>query len=170
MQIWNANILVVILDCFCYFSPLAHGPTAGFAETEKSIFLSAMTFIWSLSPEKAAQEACTVWREFCISTSPAPRSWSEIHARRGHGQSTLCSMTGAHEKGRTKLIPGQGFLSARSLWWHRQRFKPTECIMSCQVLILFPHTVQHWKHSGGFDNWKHSGKVFNNCCLFCKGC
>lgn len=149
MQIQNANILAVILDCFCYFFSVSLGPNCRFYRNREINFLSAMTSIWSLNPEKAVQEAYVVWREFCMSTSPAPRSWFEIHARRGHGQSTLCSVTGAHEKGRTNLsLPGQGIVSARSLWGHRRRFKPTGCIMSCQVLILFPHTVQHWKHSG----------------------
>lgn len=124
-----------------------------------------MTFIWSLILEKAVQEAYTVWREFCISTSPAPRSWSEIHARRGHGQNVLCSMTGAYEKGRTNLsLPGQGTVNARSLWGHRQRFKQTECIMSCH-LILCPHTLQHWKHSGRVFN----GRVQIIAACFIKG-
>lgn len=44
MQTQNANILVVILNTvFVIFSLSAHGPIAGFADTEKSIFLSAMT-------------------------------------------------------------------------------------------------------------------------------
>lgn len=151
---------LLFYNAFIIFSLLAHGPTAGFAETEKSIFLSAMRFIWSLNPEKAAQEAYIVWREFCISTGPAPRSWCAIHARRGHGQSMLCCMTGAYEKGRTNLsIPGPGFVSARSLWGHTWRFKTTECIMSCQALILFPHTVQHWKHSGRVWQLVFSGGV-----------
>lgn len=134
-----------------------------------------MTFIWSPNPEKAVQEAYIVWREFCISTGPAPRSWSEIHASRGHGQSTFCSMIGAHEKGRTSLsILGPGTMRARSLWGHRWRFKPTECIVSCQVLILFPHTVQHWKHSGSIWQletfWKNvQWQSSDNCCLFYKG-
>lgn len=151
---------LLFYNAFIIFSLLAHGPTAGFAEREKSIFLSAMRFIWSLNPEKAAQEAYIVWREFCISTGPAPRSWCAIHARRGHGQSMLCCMTGAYEKGRTNLsIPGPGIVSARSLWGHTWRFKTTECIMSCQALILFPHTVQHWKHSGRVWQLVFSGGV-----------
>lgn len=45
MQIQNANILVVILNmAFVIFSLSAHGPIAGFADTEKSSFLSAMTY------------------------------------------------------------------------------------------------------------------------------
>lgn len=119
-----------------------------------------MTLLWSLNPEKAVQEAYIVWREFCISTSPAPRSRSEIHAKRGHGQSTLGSTKEAYEKGRTSLsTPGPGIVSARSLWGHRWRFKPTECIMWCQVFISFPHTVQQWKHSGRVWQLVFSGGV-----------
>lgn len=158
------------------FFLLAHGPVADFAETEKSIFLSAMIFIWSLNPKKAVQEAYFVWGEFCISTSPAPRCLYELHERRGHGQSMLCSMTGAHEMGRRNLsLPRQGIGSARSFWGHRWRFKPTECIMSCQVLIPFPHTLQHWKHSGRVWQLETFWKSVqwwssDNCCLFYKGC
>lgn len=145
MQIQNANILVVILNtAFVIFSLSAHGPIAGFADTEKSSFLSAMTYKWSLNPGKAVQETYVVWKEFCISTdlpeqhctSPAPNPWPAIHARRGDGQSMLCSRLGTYKKGRTNLsIPGPGFVSAKSLRGHRGRFKATDCIISCQVLI-----------------------------------
>lgn len=157
---------LLFYTAFIIFSLLARGPIAGFAETEKSIFLSAMTFIWSLNPEKAVQEAYIVWREFCISTGPAPRSWCAIHARRGHGQVMLGSMTGAYE---TNLsIPGPGIVSARSLWGHTWRFKPTECIMSRQVLnTVSTHSATletFWKGLTIDAQWWSS----DNCSLFYK--
>ena len=134
-----------------FFSLSAHGPIAGFADTEKSIFLSAMVYKGSPNPGKAVQEKYIVWREFCISTdlpeqqctSHAPSPRPAIHPRRGHRPEH------ALLQGRTSLsIPGPGLASARNLRGHSGRFKATGCIIPCQVLVWFPHTVQHWKHSG----------------------
>lgn len=58
MQIQNANILVVLSNTsfVIFFSLSGHGPIAGFADTEESIFLSAMAYKGPLNPGKAVQE------------------------------------------------------------------------------------------------------------------
>lgn len=57
MQIQNANILVVILNtAFVIFSLRSHGPIAGFANTEKPIFLSAVAYKRPVNTRKAVQE------------------------------------------------------------------------------------------------------------------
>lgn len=57
MQIQNANILVVILNtAFVIFSLQSHGSIAGFADTKKSIFLSATAYKRPLNTAKAVQE------------------------------------------------------------------------------------------------------------------
>lgn len=138
MQIQNANILVVILNtAFVIFSPQSHGSIAGFADTKKSIFLSATAYKRPLNTGKAVQETYAIRRKFCISTdlptqcctSPAPSPWPLIHAWKGRGQSMLCSRPGACRMSSTSLsIPEPGFVNARSLRWHKGRFKATDYI------------------------------------------
>lgn len=159
MQIQNANTKCKYFGCpskyhFSYFFSLSdHGPIAGFADTEESIFLSAMAYKGPLNPGKAVQERSVVWRGFCISTdvpeqrctSPAPCPWPAIHTRRGHGQSTLRSRPGASEKGRTSRKhpwsricecqkPQRAQRKVESHWLHHPM--PSPCIVSTYSTTL----------------------------------